>query len=176
MVLATQNSAEFVGTYPLPEAEIDRFLVRVSLGYPGKDDEVKVIESNLCGKAKMLKPVASAEDIMAIKEAASKIYVDEKIERYIVSVADATRSNPDVMLGVSPRGSVALAKMCQAYALYFGKGFVIPDYVKVLAPYVLSHRLVLTHEAKINKKDPNDIIASILRTVPVPESAIYSKT
>lgn len=176
MVLATQNSAEFVGTYPLPEAEIDRFLVRVSLGYPGRDDEVKVIESNLMGKAKTLRPVAEPEDIMEIKQAVSKIYVDEAIERYIVSIAQATRSNPDVMLGVSPRGSVALAKMCQAYALYFGKEFVIPDYVKVLAPYVLAHRLVLSHEAQINKKDPDDIISDALKTVPVPGPIRYLNT
>ena len=168
MVLATQNSAEFVGTYPLPEAEIDRFLIRVSLGYPGKDDEVKVIESNLQGRSKDLKPVASAEDILKVQKAVSQVYVDEKIEKYIVSISDATRSNPDVMLGVSPRGSIALARMCQAYAFYSGKDFVIPDDVKRMAPYVLSHRLVLTHEALINKKKPEDIVAGILGTVPVP--------
>ncbi|HCR43787.1 MAG TPA: magnesium chelatase [Ruminococcaceae bacterium] len=168
MVLATQNSAEFVGTYPLPEAEMDRFLVRVSLGYPSKDDEARVIESNLCGAAGALEPVACADDIMAVREAVSRVYVDEKIERYIVSIAGATRSNPDVLLGASPRGSVALARMCQSYALYLGRQFVIPDYVKELAPCVLAHRLVLTHEAKINKKDPNGIITDTLRKVPVP--------
>ena len=97
--------------------------------------------------------------------------MDEKVEKYIVAVSDATRSNPDVMLGVSPRGSIALARMCQAYAFYSGKEFVIPDDVKRLAPYVLSHRLVLTHEAQINKKRPEDIIAGILRTVPVPSAS-----
>ena len=168
MVLATQNSAEFVGTYPLPEAEIDRFLIRVSLGYPNKNDEVKVIETNLQGKSEKLKPVASPEDIMEIKRAVSKIYVSEGIERYIVSISDATRSNPDVTLGISPRGSVALARMCQAYAFYSGRDYVIPDDVKLLAPYVLSHRLVMTHEAQINRKRPEDIIAGVLRAEPIP--------
>lgn len=168
MVLATQNSAEFVGTYPLPEAEIDRFLIRVSLGYPSKKDEVKVIEANLQGRSEKLKPVAGAEDIMEIKQAVSRIYVSEGIERYIVSISDATRLNPDVTLGVSPRGSVALARMCQAYAFYSGREFVIPDDVKLLAPYVLSHRLVLTHEAQINRKRPEDIIAGVLRAEPIP--------
>ena len=168
MVLATQNSAEFVGTYPLPEAEIDRFLIRISLGYPSKNDEVKVIETNLQGKSEKLKPVAGPEDIMGIKQAVSKVYVSEGIERYIVSISDATRSNPDVTLGISPRGSVALARMCQAYAFYSGRDYAIPDDVKLLAPYVLSHRLVLTHEAQINRKRPEDIIAGVLRAEPIP--------
>ncbi len=168
MVLATQNSAEFVGTYPLPEAEVDRFLIRVSLGYPGKSDEVKVIETNLQGRSKDLKPVADADDVLRICQAVSEVYVDEKIERYIVSISEATRANPDVMLGVSPRGSIALAKMCRAYAFYSGREFVIPDDVKLLAPYVLAHRLVLTHEAQVNQKKPQEILAGILKTVPVP--------
>ncbi|HEX3016273.1 MAG TPA: MoxR family ATPase [Caproicibacter sp.] len=173
MVLATQNSAEFVGTYPLPEAEIDRFLIRVSLGYPNQEDEVRVITGNLQGDTKTLSPVAHAEDVMEIRQAVSKIHVDDSIKRYIVSIAEATRSNTDVSLGVSPRGSIALAKTCQAYALYVGRNYVIPDYVKVMAPYVLAHRLVLTHEAQINKKNSKDIIEDILRSVPVPDPIRY---
>lgn len=168
MVLATQNSVEFVGTYPLPEAQIDRFHIRVSLGYPKSDDEVKVITAGLQNKTGTASPVASAEDILKIRQAVAQIHMDETVKKYIVAIAGATRSNEDVLLGVSPRGSIALAKMCQAYALYAEKEYVIPDHVKLLAPYVLAHRLVLTHEARINKKNPEEIVRDILRTVPIP--------
>lgn len=175
MVLATQNSAEFVGTYPLPEAEIDRFLIRVSLGYPSREDEVKVISANLRGKAESVKPVATAEDVLKIRGAVSEVYVDTAVERYIVSIAEATRSDSDILLGVSPRGSIALARMCQAYAFYSGREYVVPDDVKLLAPFVLAHRLVLSHEAQINQKNPGDLIQEFLKSVPVPDPSRCKK-
>ena len=171
MVLATQNSLEFVGTYPLPEAEIDRFLIRISLGYPRIDDEIRVITANLRDEHSISAPVADADDILEIRKAVSQIHIDESIKKYIVMISDATRSNPDILLGASPRASIALSRMCQAYALYSGMSYVIPDHVKLLAPYVLSHRLVLTHEARIKNKKPDEIIEEILKTVPVPPPA-----
>lgn len=175
MVLATQNSAEFVGTYPLPEAEIDRFLVRVSLGYPGREDEIKVISANLQGETESVRPVATAQNVLEIRRAVSEVYVDTAVERYIVSIAGATRSAPDILLGVSPRGSIALARMCQAYAFYSGRDYVVPDDVKLLAPFVLAHRLVLSHEAQINQRNPGDMIQEFLKSVPVPDPARCEK-
>lgn len=171
MVLATQNPIEFVGTYPLPEAQIDRFLLRVSMGYPKNDDEIRIITAGLMGSHKQLAPVANAKDIIEIRQETSQIYVDDTVKKYIVSITDATRSHRDILLGVSPRGSIALGRMCQAYALYSGRDYVIPDNVKLLAPYVLSHRLILTHESRIDKKKPESILEEILRSIPVPPAA-----
>jgi MoxR-like ATPase len=168
MVLATQNPIEYLGTYPLPEAQIDRFLIKVSLGYPDMAQEAKIISMNLNGEKEQLRPVADAADIADVKKEVSAVFVDHSIKKYIVEIVSATRSHPDVLLGASPRGSISLYNICQAHAVYSGRNYVIPDDVKLLAPYVLSHRLILTHEAKISKTPVERIINQILNKTPVP--------
>ena len=167
MVLATQNPLESFGTYPLPEAQIDRFLIKLSIGYPSFDEEVKVV--SMGKKAKnAIKAVVSGQDVVTLKEAAEQIYVDTSVSRYIVEIVTATRNHPEIQMGSSPRGSFALYGICRAYALYRGRSYVIPDDVKKLAPHVLCHRIALTHEAKINKRTPQQVMESILDTIVVP--------
>jgi len=167
MVLATQNPIDSLGTYPLPEAQIDRFQIKVSLGYPGKEQEVQIMSMSNDDK-KNISPVATGGDITEIKRISGNIHVDESVSKYIVNIVTATRNHPDLMLGASPRGSIALYRMGQALALYKGREYVIPDDIKYLAPYVLPHRFILTHEAKINKRSRNDIIEEILEKTEVP--------
>jgi MoxR-like ATPase len=168
MVLATQNPIEYLGTYPLPEAQIDRFLIKVSLGYPDMAQEAKIISMNLSKEKEQLRAVADAADIADVKKEVSTVFVDNSVQKYIVEIVAATRSHPDVLLGASPRGSISLYNICQAHAVYSGRNYVIPDDVKLLAPYVLSHRLILTHEAKISKTPVERIINQILNKTPVP--------
>ncbi len=167
MVLATENPIEYLGTYPLPEAQIDRFLLKVSLGYPSVDEEMQVVSNGQRSKDD-LKPVATGADIVAIKGQVDRVTVDEKVLRYIVEVVAATRTHPDVQLGSSPRGSIALHRICQALALYRGRGYVLPDDVKEMAPYVLSHRVILSHAAKVAKKTGRSVIDDVLRKIAVP--------
>lgn len=167
MVLATQNPIEYLGTYPLPEAQIDRFLIKVSLGYPSIQEEIRVVSLGTKAK-KNLKPVATAKDILDIREEAEKVYVDELVTKYIVELVNATRNHPDIVLGSSPRGSIALNKICKANALYKGRNYVTPDDVKLLTPHVLPHRIILTHEAKRNKRSSVDIIKEIIEKIAVP--------
>jgi MoxR-like ATPase len=168
MVLATQNPNEYLGTYPLPESEIDRFLIKVSLGYPDPDDEMRILSAGNHGAAAKLSPVADASDILAAREASGGVFVEKCVRKYIVDIVNATRKHPDITLGASPRGSISLYRMAQSRALYCGRNFVIPDDVKFLAPYVLCHRLILGREAKIAGKSPEDIIEGILNTVCAP--------
>ena len=170
MVLATQNPIEYLGTYPLPEAQIDRFLIKVSIGYPSELDEVRILGLDFETK-NSLQPVAQASDILDVKRAVENIYVDNHIKSYIVEIINRTRDHPEILLGASPRASIALYKICKAFALYSGRDYVIPDDVKLLAPYVLCHRLFLTREAKIEKRTPEQIIADILGFVAVPAVA-----
>lgn len=167
MVLATQNPIDSMGTYPLPEAQIDRFQIKVSIGYPDKEDEIRIMSMSNEQK-KDISPVANAEDIVEIKKAAEQIYVNEAVSRYIINIVTAGRNHPDLLLGASPRGSISLYRMGQAIALYKGRDYVIPDDIKYLAPYVLPHRFILTNEAKINKKSRSDIMNEILESTEVP--------
>jgi MoxR-like ATPase len=143
-------------------------LIKVSLGYPDMSQEAKIISMNINGEKELLRPVADAADIAALKKEVTAVFVDESVKKYIVEIVAATRSNPDVLLGASPRGSISLYNICQAHAVYLGRDYVIPDDVKLLAPYVLSHRLILTHEAKISKTPVERIIDQILSKTPVP--------
>lgn len=169
MVLATQNPIDSLGTYPLPEAQIDRFQVKVSLGYPGMDEEMRIISMTNKEK-KYLSSVATTEDIIKIKKMSESIYVDESVSRYIISIVTASRNHPDIQLGSSPRGSISLYRMGQAFALYKGRDYVIPDDIKYLAPYVLPHRFILSHEAKANRKSRNDIMREIMENTKIPIS------
>ncbi|MBV1818516.1 MoxR family ATPase [Clostridium sporogenes] len=161
MVLATQNPVESLGTYPLPEAQLDRFQIKTSLGYPSPEEEVKIITMDKSNK-KELKSVATGKDIIEIKDFLKNIKVDKSVAKYIVDIVTASRNHEDIKLGASPRGSIALYEMGQAYALYNGREYVIPDDIKYLAPHVLPHRFILTHKAKVSKRTEEDVMKDIL--------------
>ena len=167
MVLATQNPIEQYGTYPLPEAQLDRFLIKLSMGYPTIDEEVKVVLESKAAKARIA-PVLSGTDIIALREAAEQVLVSPDVARYAVQVVTATRSMKECRFGSSPRGSIALIGLARANALMRGRIYVMPDDIKYLAPYVLGHRIDLTHEAKVNGRTSESVIQSILDSVAVP--------
>lgn len=167
MVLATQNPIESLGTYQLPEAQIDRFMVKLSLGYPELEDEINIVMNGRKAK-KEIAPVVNSNEIVQLIQMCDRVRVDKTVASYIVHIVTATRTNSDVKLGSSPRGSIALYALCRAYALYQGRNYVLPEDVKYLAPYVLAHRLMLTHTAKTEKKNPVDIINKIVSAVVVP--------
>lgn len=168
MVLATQNPIEYQGTYPLPEAEIDRFIIRVSLGYPEPKDELLILDNAHSNAAAALEPVADAQEVLNARLAVNGIYVSESVREYILAVVGATRRNSDITLGASPRASISLFRMAQAFALYNGRDYALPDDVKYLAPYVLCHRLLLSREAKLTGKNVEQIIGEILDATPAP--------
>ncbi|HHW48128.1 MAG TPA: MoxR family ATPase [Clostridiaceae bacterium] len=169
MVLATQNPVEYLGTFPLPEAQLDRFFMKVSIGYPSQPDESQILSRFKNGNPlDTLSPVATDEDIINIQEKVKEIYVDESLNDYIVNLVAQTRNHPDVVLGSSPRGSISLLRASQAWALYNGRDYVIPDDIKNMAIPVLSHRLILKQEAKLKKINPAGIIAGILNNTVVP--------
>jgi len=167
MVLATQNPLESFGTYPLPEAQIDRFLIKISMGYPSFDEELRVVSMGKKSK-KDIAPVVLAEDVLRLMEMMERVYVGPMVVKYIVGIVTATRNHPDLLLGSSPRGGISLYNLSRAYALNKGRDYVTPDDVKYLTPFVLGHRIILNHEAKINGKTPNKIIDSILNGMIVP--------
>jgi MoxR-like ATPase len=167
MVLATQNPIEQYGTYPLPEAQLDRFLIKLSMGYPLPEEEVKVALESKAAKA-AIRAVATREDAIRLQNMAEEVHVSEAIARYAVQIVGATRTTHECSCGASPRGTIALIELARANALMRGRSYVIPDDIKYLAPYVLAHRLILTHEAKIDGKDGKGVIASILDSIAVP--------
>lgn len=167
MVLATQNPIESLGTYKLPEAQIDRFMIKTSIGYPELSDEINIVLGVEKAKEK-IKYVIEKDDIVEIIDDAKKVTVSDLVASYIVSIVSATRNNTDIKLGSSPRGSIALKKLCRAYAIYNGRNYVLPDDVKFLAPFVLSHRIILTNAARNEKKKPEAIIAEIIKNTVVP--------
>jgi MoxR-like ATPase len=167
MVLATQNPLESFGTYPLPEAQIDRFLIKTAIGYPSFEQEARVVALGDEAK-KSIGAVVTGEDVMKLRAEAEGTHVDKSVLDYIVQIVTATRNHADIRIGSSPRGSIALHSLARTYALYRGRSYVIPDDVKYLAPFVLSHRIALTHEARLAGKTPQKVIESILETVVVP--------
>lgn len=167
MVLATQNPIEALGTYQLPEAQIDRFMIKLSIGYPAHDDEVRIVMKGEKAK-KEITHVAEKEDVTALSGKCGQVVCSKPVTAYIVRIIEATRNHPDIKLGSSPRGSISLYKLSRAYALSRGRNYVIPDDVKYLAPYVLGHRIILNHSAAVGKKQPFDIIQSIVKDVAVP--------
>ncbi len=167
MVLATQNPIEQYGTYPLPEAQLDRFLIKLSMGYPLMDEEVRVVMDSAAAKAR-IQPVASSDQVVALQEAAERVHVSHAVARYAVQVCAATRTMRECSCGASPRGSIALIALARANALMRGRTYVMPDDIKYLAPYVLAHRIILTHEAKVAGRDAASVIESILDSVAVP--------
>ncbi|NNU85306.1 MoxR family ATPase [Geobacillus sp. BMUD] len=168
-VMATQNPIEYEGTYPLPEAQLDRFLLKLQMGYPSPDEEIEML--NRLEKMKPLEeigPVMTLDELRALQQKVADVHVSDTVKRYIVELVRQSRAHEAVYLGVSPRGSVALMKAAQAYALIHGRDFVIPDDVQQLAPYVLAHRLLVRPEAKWDKLDGKTILSELMARTPVP--------
>ncbi|MGH2536659.1 MAG: AAA family ATPase [Candidatus Promineifilaceae bacterium] len=173
MVLATQNPIEYEGTFPLPEAQLDRFLLRIRLGYPAKDDEIEILDrQQYVHPIHELEQAASAEELLAAQEAIKEIYIDRLVKEYIVEVVRRTRSHADVYLGSSSRGALAIYRLGQARAALFGRDYVLPDDVKALAEAALSHRIIVGPAARIKDIDPAAIVQDIVDNVPVPGAQV----
>ncbi|KZN95489.1 AAA family ATPase [Aeribacillus composti] len=168
-VMATQNPVEYEGTYPLPEAQLDRFLLKLKMGYPSVTEEVEVLTRAEKGQPlDELTSVITKDELTALQEEIKQVYVDDTIKHYIVDIVNKTRNHDSVYLGVSPRGSVALMKASQAYAFIHARDYVIPDDVQYLSVHVLPHRIILTSEARYEGKTAEQIIEDILAEIPVP--------
>ncbi len=170
MVIATQNPLEFEGTYPLPESQLDRFLLRISVGYPARADERQVLVSHRCGEpVDRLGPVLTGEQIMALQEAVREVAVDETVQDYLLDVVDATRRSEDLHVGVSTRGALALYRAAQAHALVEGRDYVVPDDIKRLAVPVLAHRVITKGYLHGGHRPAVEaLVARLLEEVPVP--------
>jgi len=169
VVLATQNPVEYLGTYPLPEAQLDRFFMKISLGYPSAAEEGRMLERRREGDPmQSLDPVAVGEDIVAIQNMVEKVHVSGEINEFIVGLTRYTRDHEDIVLGASPRASLCLFKAAQAWALYNNRDFVTPDDVITMAPHVLEHRIILKQEAKLRKVTAVEIIQEALQKVRPP--------
>ncbi|MBO5166077.1 MAG: MoxR family ATPase [Lachnospiraceae bacterium] len=169
MVIATQNPVEFLGTYPLPEAQMDRFMMRLTIGYPDKVQEVKMAMQYLEGKTPdTIKPVCTTEDILRIKETVSKVKITEEVVSYVEDIIELTRKEARFLLGASPRAMLALVKAAQSKAFLQGRDYVKPDDIKEMAEPVLLHRISLTSEAKIRKEDASKILRSLVLKAKVP--------
>jgi MoxR-like ATPase len=175
MVLATQNPIEYEGTFPLPEAQLDRFMLRIQLGYPSKEDEITILDrQRQTHPINNLEQVVSVEELLAAQEAIKEIYIDEQIKQYIVEVVRQTREHPDVYLGSSSRGALAIYRLGQARAAMFGRDFVLPDDVKALAGVALSHRIIVGPAARIKDVAPDAIVQEILDRVTVPGAQVQA--
>jgi MoxR-like ATPase len=168
-VMATQNPIEYEGTYPLPEAQLDRFLLKMKMGYPDIDEEIEVLNrAQKVPPIEELYPVIDLEELLILQKEIKDVYVDDSMKRYIVDIVKRTRDHGSVYLGASPRGSIALMKTAQAYAYMYGREFVLPDDIQYLAPFVLSHRIILKSEAKFEGISAEEVVNRILARVPVP--------
>jgi len=169
LVLATQNPIELEGTFPLPEAQVDRFLMRIAVGYPSEDDEnTLLLRFKEEDPLEKLEPVVHAEDLLTMQQQVKAILVEDSVREYLVRVVRATREHEAVELGVSPRGTLALYKTAQALAALRGRSFVVPDDVKYLAPSVLTHRLIISPQTRLRGRRPEEIVMDVVETVPVP--------
>ena len=177
LVMATQNPIEQEGTYPLPEAQVDRFLMKVTIGYPNKEEEKTIIRQNINQVKTNVQALIKPEEIVEVREIVNKIYVDEKIERYIVDIVFATRFPSDyglndlssiISFGASPRASISLARAARAYAFLKNRGYVIPEDVRAVSHNVLRHRIGLSYEAEANNISADEVISEILDKIAVP--------
>jgi MoxR-like ATPase len=169
LVLATQNPIEFEGTFPLPEAQLDRFLMRLSIGYPSQADESRIIKSQrLAHPIDSLKAVVNGQDLLSFNRQVTDVHVDESLENYILGLIQSTRTHPDLALGASPRGSLALYKTSQALAVLQGRTYVLPDDIKKLAPLTLPHRLILKPESQLRGRTPLSVLNEILGQTDLP--------
>jgi len=169
LVMATQNPIEYEGTFPLPEAQLDRFMLRISLGYPNKTDEIHILDAQqFKHPIEDLEQVVTVDELMTAQDQVKQAYVDDLIKNYIVDLVAMTREHPDAYLGASPRGSITLFKCAQVRAMLEGRDYVIPDDVKELASSALAHRLIVSPSARIKDVDPRAVVQDVLHSVPVP--------
>jgi len=177
LVLATQNPIEQEGTYPLPEAQVDRFMLKVKIGYPSREEELLIMRQNVLGNEKSIKAVVSIKEILSAREVMRQVYMDEKIERYILDIVFATREPknfkleklaPLISYGASPRASINLALAAKAHAFIKRRGYVIPEDVRAICPDVMRHRVAVTYEAEAEEITPEQIVTEILNHVEVP--------
>jgi len=175
MILATQNPIEYEGTFPLPEAQLDRFMMRIEIGYPGKEHEIELLDrQRLAHPIDSLGQVASVEELISAQNAIKEIYIDDHIKNYVVELVRRTRIHEDVYLGASPRGGLSIYRLSQARAAMFGRDYVIPDDVKALAIPALCHRIIVGPAARIKEVRPDAIVQEILNEVAVPGANVKS--
>lgn len=169
LVMATQNPIELEGTFPLPEAQLDRFLMKVEMGYPSETEENEILKRfERQDPLESLSSVVTPEQILQMQRMVREIEVEPSVRNYLVAICRATRTHPDIALGASPRATMALYRTCQARAGILNRTFVIPDDVKFLAPYVLTHRLVVNPQIRLRGRQPQEVIADVVNTIPVP--------
>ncbi len=174
LVIATQNPIELEGTYPLPEAQLDRFLMRVSVGYPSVDEERQILERRRQRRQDeaQVPAVVSRDEVLAMQRTLEDVFVSDAVERYVVDLVQATRTDHRVALGASPRGALALLKLARAWAVLRGRDFVTPDDVKAMAGSALSHRLILQPELWVSKLSAAQVVNDLLTQVPVPKAEV----
>jgi MoxR-like ATPase len=171
LVLATQNPIEYEGTFPLPEAQLDRFMLRIHLGYPAVKDEMAILDAQRhAHPIDSISQVATAQELLDAQRAVKDVYVDPLVKEYILALIEATRKHPDIYLGASPRGSLALYKTAQARAAIEGREYVIPDDIKALAEPALAHRLIVSPAARLKNVDPRAVVDELIHSVAVPGS------
>jgi MoxR-like ATPase len=170
VVMATQNPIEYEGVYPLPEAQLDRFLVRLQLGYPSRTEEVEIMRRRMArGQEEVvLDPVADSDTILDLQKTVEAIHIDDDVLGYIADIVQATRTQRQIEVGASPRGSLAIFKLSRARAVFLGRDYVIPDDVKEVAAPALVHRLIMKAESWVRGTSPNQVLEDILKTIPVP--------
>lgn len=168
IVMATQNPFGSSGTQELPESQTDRFMIRITVGYPEREDEIRILSGEKKNPADGLSSVVTPEGLLALREEASRVHVEDSLYGYMVDIARATRNHPDIRLGVSPRGTMALSAMTRAHALMEGRAYATPDDVAAVAPYTLGHRISLSGDARYNGKTTESVLAEILSSLPLP--------
>ncbi len=176
LVMATQNPIEYEGTFPLPEAQLDRFLLKIQLGYPSTSDEIKILENQqLHHPIDSLTPIISQDEIALCQNSVKEVFVSDSIKRYVIDLVNATRQHEDIYLGASPRGSLGLFKTSQAKASILGRDYVIPEDVKMLFVPVISHRIVVSPKGRITHLTAEQILLEILGSIPIPGDIGYSR-
>lgn len=168
IVMATQNPFGSSGTQELPESQTDRFMIRITVGYPSKENEIEILKGNRSALAESLTPVVTPEGLSRLQEEAKAVHMEESLLSYMVDISVATRNHKDIALGISPRGTLALAAMTRAHALMEGRAYATPDDVLAVAPYTLSHRLNLTSDARYSGKTKESVLADVLAAVALP--------
>lgn len=168
IVMATQNPFGSSGTQELPESQTDRFMIRITVGYPEREDEIRILSGERKNPAEGLSSVITPEGLLALREEVSRIHVEESLYGYMVDIARATRNHPDIRLGVSPRGTMALSSMARAHALMEGRSYATPDDVAAVAPYTLGHRISLTGDARYARKTAESVLTELLSSLPLP--------
>jgi MoxR-like ATPase len=173
LVLATQNPIEYEGTFPLPEAQLDRFMMRISLGYPSREQQIAILDAQqFTHPIDALTQVTDADELLRVQEQLKAVYADPLVKEYIVSIVDATRTHPEVYLGASPRGALTLYRSSQARAALDGRDYVIPDDIKALAQYALAHRVIISPAARIKGINAADVVEDLLNKIPVPGAKV----